>query len=195
TGRTGKLVLEQGLQRGHDVTAVARAPTLLQPREHLHIVAGHPLSSEELVPDLASHDVVISCLGQRSRQDANLLRDAAKATLKAMARAGVRRYLVISQGLLFPSRNPAIALFRLVLARHVADSTAMERLVQASDTEWTIVRPPKLVERDSRGGYQVKVDSLPDGGWTMPYVDLAAFLIDEAEKRAYPRAVVGLAAA
>jgi hypothetical protein len=34
---------------------------------------------------------VISCLGQRSRRDANLLRDAAVAILEAMARAGVRR--------------------------------------------------------------------------------------------------------
>src|SRR5262249_24211380 len=69
------------------------------------------------------------------RQDANLLRDSATAMLAAMARVGVRRCLVVSQGLLFPSWNPVITLLRAILARHVADSTAMERVRLSPPTE------------------------------------------------------------
>src|SRR5262245_45079360 len=60
------------------------------------------------------------------------------------ARTGMRRCVVVSQGLLFPSRNPMIGLLRMMLARHVADSTAMERVLQESSIDWTIARPPYL---------------------------------------------------
>jgi hypothetical protein len=86
------------------------------------------------------------------------------------------------------------ALLRRILARHVADSTARERLVQASDTERTIVRPPRLRQGGARRG-RVKVGSSPKGGWTLQYADLAAFVVDEAEKQRYPQTIVGLAAA
>jgi hypothetical protein len=43
-----------------------------------------------------------------------------------MVRSGVRRYLAVSQGLLFPSSKPMIALLRLFLVLQVADSRAME---------------------------------------------------------------------
>jgi len=126
TGRTGRHVLRQALARGHSVTALVRGQGTDQEHERLQTVVGSPLCLDDLVPILAGHDVVISCLGQRSRRDAELLHRAASATLEAMSRTGVRRLLVISQGLLFPSRNPIVALLRLILARHIADSTAME---------------------------------------------------------------------
>src|SRR5215813_9191743 len=37
----------------------------------------------------------------------------------------------------------------------------MERLVEASSTDWTIVRPPRLVDGGPPVGYRVKVDALP----------------------------------
>jgi len=114
--------------------------------------------------------------------------------LEAMARARVRRCVVVSQGLLFPSRNPIIAL-RLILARHLADSAAMERLVSASDLDWTIVRPLKLDEGKDIRGYRIQSDTAPRGAWTMQYNDLAAFLLDEAEKGMHKKQIVGITSA
>lgn len=152
-------------------------------------------ASSVLVQALADQDAVISCLGQRSGGDGNLLRVAAAAMLEAMARARVRRCIVVSQGLLFPSRNPIVALLRLILARHVADSAAMERLVDASDLDWTIVRPPKLNEGKSPRGYRIAVDAAPRGAWAMQYDDLATFLLDEAENGTHGRQIVGIVSA
>jgi len=159
----------------------------------LQTVVGNPRNIDILTPILADHDAIISCLGQRSRQDANLLRDSATAMLAAMARVGVRRCLVVSQGLLFPSWNPVITLLRAILARQVADSTAMERLVETSSTDWTIVRPPRLVDGGPPVGYRVKADALPEGAWAMQYADLATFLLDAAEKGEHLKMVVGVA--
>jgi putative NADH-flavin reductase len=123
---------------------------------------------------------------------AKLLKNSAAATLDVMSRSSVRRYLVVSQGLLFPSRNPFIALLRMILRRQVADSTAMEELICASDLAWTIVRPPKLSEGGKPQGYRTKVGAAPEGPWAMQYADLAQFLLDEAEQGRYPRAIVGI---
>jgi putative NADH-flavin reductase len=107
TGRTGKLVVEQALSRGHGVTAIVRTPRVphssaLPSNKQSQIVIGDPRSTDTLTPVLAGHDAIISCLGQRSRQDANLLRDSAIAMLAAMVGGGVRRCLVVSQGLPLP---------------------------------------------------------------------------------------------
>jgi putative NADH-flavin reductase len=198
TGQTGKLVTGQALTRGHAVTAIVRAPSArrssaLPANKQLQTVVGDPRNTDILTPILADHDAIISCLGQRLRQDANLLRDSAAAMLAAMVRVGVRRCLVVSQGLLFPSWNPVITLLRAILARQVADSTAMERLVETSCTDWTIVRPPRLVDGGRPVGYRVKADALPEGAWAMQYADLAAFLLDAAEKGEHLKRIVGVA--
>jgi putative NADH-flavin reductase len=198
TGRTGKLVTGQALARGHAVTAIVRAPSALgssalPANEQLRTIAGNPCIIDFLTPILADHDATIFCLGRRSRQDANLLRDSSTAMLAAMARVGVRRCLVVSQGLLFPSWNPVITLLKAILARHVADSTGMERLVEASSTDWTIVRPPRLVDGGPPVGYRVKADALPEGAWAMQYADLAAFLLDAVERGEYVKTIVGIA--
>jgi putative NADH-flavin reductase len=139
-------------------------------------------------------DAVISCLGQRSRQDAYLLRDAAAAALEAMARTGVGRFLVVSQGLLFPSRNPLLKLLRLILARQLADSAAMEQLVRSSGVDWTIVRPPMLQDGGQPRGYRVQRGARPAGAWAMQRADLATFLVDETERHEHKMQIVGATA-
>jgi hypothetical protein len=67
-------------------------------------------------------------------------------------------------------------------------------LVAESAAEWTIARPPRLVEaRDER--YRAKVDALPDGVAMMAarlsWRAVAAFLLD-AVGGDYSRRVVGL---
>jgi putative NADH-flavin reductase len=155
-------------------------------------VVADPLRGDPLASAVANHDLVISCLGQKSRGDAHLLQNAAVASLDAMARTGIRRLLVVSQGLLFPSRNPIILLLRLIFARHVADSIAMEQIVCAGEVDWTIVRPPRLVEGGISQGYRIEVGAKPKGPWSMQRADLAAYLLDEAEKREHTRTVIGI---
>jgi putative NADH-flavin reductase len=195
TGRTGKFVAEQAVSRGHAVTAVVRKAPAWDASNGLEVVVGDALRVDMLTPLLSGHDAVISCLGQRSRNDAFLLRDGASAMLAAMRGSGVRRYLVVSQGLLFVSANPVIRLLRWILAREVADSTAMESLVRTSGVNWTIVRPPRLTNGGARRGYRLRVGERPRGAWSMQRADLADYLIDEAETGAHVGAIVGVTSA
>jgi uncharacterized protein YbjT (DUF2867 family) len=76
-----------------------------------------------------------------------------------------------------------IALLRLFLVRHVADSTAMERLIVGSNMDWTIVRPLRLLQGGVARGYRIEVGARPRGSWAMQRGDLAAYLLHEAETR------------
>ena len=64
TGHTGLQVIEQGLTRGHLMTAVVRKNTLKE-AEGLRIVIADPCKTNNLLPLLEEQDAVISCLGQR----------------------------------------------------------------------------------------------------------------------------------
>src|SRR5882724_11316702 len=118
TGRTGLLLTEQALARGHSVTAFGRRPLPLT-AQGLRYVAGDPLQPAELETAIPGHDAIVSCLGQRSRNDAGVLTGFARAVLTAMRKSTAYHCVVVSQGLLFPSANPLVLLLRTILARHV----------------------------------------------------------------------------
>ncbi len=191
TGRTGRLLVEQALGRGHHVTAFGRNAGSLKRASKLSIAVGDVRSSEELAAALPGHDVAVSALGHGSAADRTLLHDAAAAMLAAIEPSGVRRAIVVSQGLAFPSANPIVLLLKWLLARTLSDSLAMEHLVRSADIDWTIVRPPRLKSGGAARGYRVHRNAL-GSRWSMQRADLATFLLDEAERGEYRRAVVGV---
>jgi putative NADH-flavin reductase len=195
SGRTGHHLVDQAIARGHEVTALVRRDNAVRQQSHLQLIKGDASRPEDVAAFLDGHDAVLSCLGHRRHADAHLLQDGADALLDAMACRGVNRCLFVSQGLLFATHNPLAGLLRAMLARHVADSTAMEHLIELSDTDWTIVRPPRLVDGGHPHGYRAAPGTLPDGPASLERADLAAFMLDVVEKHQYPRAIVGVTSA
>ena len=192
TGRTGQQVTAQAIERGHSVTALVRTPSL-QPRERLNVNTGDPRRLEDVSAALPGHDAVISCIGHTGPSTPWLVSEAASVLLAAMERLQVKRYVILSGGLLFPSLNPAALLLRIMIAKRLADARAMEKVVCASDVDWTIVRPPHLKNGIAKG-YKAKVGGLPSNGWSgLQFADLAACLLDVVEGRKYIRQIVGVA--
>ena len=195
TGRTGRHVVNDALLRGHQVTAVVRDAKDFAASPDLQVVVADPCDAGDLRSILVDHEVVISCLGQRSHGDRHILEKSAGAMHAATRQCARKRYIVISQGLHFPSRNPLIFILKLLLASHVADSAAMEAKVRESDLDWTIVRPPRLVDGGRARGYATSVGTRPAGPASMQRIDLAAFLLDEAQTPNHLRQIVGITAA
>jgi len=74
TGGTGKLVVEQSLRAGHEVTAVVRKPDAIAIRsERLEIIKGDALQPSTFEKSIRGKDAVISCLGVRKREPNNAL--------------------------------------------------------------------------------------------------------------------------
>ena len=195
TGRTGRLVTAQAIDRGHSVTALVRTPSL-RPKKRLNVISGDPRRLEDLLAALPGHDAVISCIGQTGPGNPRLVTEAASVMLAAMDRLQVKRYVALSGGLLFPSFNPAVLVLRVMLAKRLADARAMEKVVCASNVEWTIVRPPHLKNGMAAKGYRVKVGGPPSNSWSgLQFTDLAACLLDTVEGGKYIRQIVGVTSA
>jgi putative NADH-flavin reductase len=111
-----------------------------------------------------------------------------------MEAEGVRRLLVVSMGALFQHAGILAALLRSTVLRNAAeDSREMERVVMASELDWTIVRPPRLTHGQFTGDYQVKDGDMPHGRLSLSRADAAHFLLGEVERGEHLRQIVGIA--
>lgn len=199
TGGTGRALVEQASQRGHRVTAFVRSPEKLgPPLSGVTAVRGDPRNAAQLVDALRGCDAVLSALGPplppRSwPRSTTILGDAARSTVLAMTSAGVRRVLFISGDLMFPDGGPP-ALLRVTLLRHLAkDQAEMERVVRASELDWTLVRPTRLTNGPFTGEQRFEVGAMPRAPRGISRADVADFLLGAAERGDHLREIVGLA--
>jgi putative NADH-flavin reductase len=194
TGGIGRAILDQGLRRGHSMTAFVRSPQKLEPRDGLTILKGDPRHVDELRASIPGHDAVLSALGPPGPGPTTLHRDCARTTLNAMEASNVRRLLAVSAAVLFRDQGFVFWLFRSTLLRNIADDTeGMERLLQASGVDWTVVRPPRLTNGPLTERYLVADGSMPRGGLSLARADVAHFLLNEVEEGRHLRAIVGMA--
>ncbi|HEX3595124.1 MAG TPA: SDR family oxidoreductase [Polyangiaceae bacterium] len=196
TGRTGRPFLEQAITRGHQVTAFVRSPEKLAGVTGAAVVQGDPRKADQLRAALAGHDAVVSALGHENLGPSTLLGDAAKSTLSAMGETGVRRLIVVSAAMLFEDAGFIAAVLRRTLLRNVAvDLIEMERIVMASELDWTVVRPPRLTEAALTNEYLVADGTIPKDGasFVTSRADVAHFMVEELERNSHVRRIVGMA--
>lgn len=138
-------------------------------------------------------DAVVSTLRAPGLGPTTVHADGARSVVTAMMNSPVRRLLVISSSLLFDDVDVLGRLLRgLVLRNVVADSREMERTIENSPLDWTVVRAPRLLSGPGKGAYRIERGKLPQGGAFIDRADLADVLLDEVERRAHPRAIVGV---
>jgi putative NADH-flavin reductase len=189
TGRTGRLIVEELQRRGHSVVALVRDPARLT---GVPTVVGSSRDPQALARLLPGVDVVISALGPVGK-DHTLHRDTAQALIEAMAVASVKRFVGVSgAGIDVPGdrktlRDRVISrLIQTLVGKAVADKPAEYRAFAASDLAWTLVRPPRLVDSPATGAVEHHAhESCRTTSITR--ADLAAFLVEVAEKGLYPR--------
>jgi putative NADH-flavin reductase len=195
TGRTGGAILEQGLARGHQITALVRSPEKITIRnESLSVHRGDPTDAEQIARVLVAQDVVITTLGHRNLKAAPLLAASARSVIEVMRSAGMCRLLALSAALLFPDVGPPVLtpIIKYILRNGLADSREMEQLVIESGLDWTIARPPRLTDGPKTESYHIADGSLPGKQRSISRADVAHFFLDEAERPAHVREIVGL---
>jgi putative NADH-flavin reductase len=192
TGRTGRLLVAELVQRGHSVSALVRNPDRLPEAAGVRVVVGDSRDPAAVAAVLEGADVVVSALGPTAKE-ATLHHDTAEVLLEAMPAAGVCRFVGISGagvdviGDQKSRRDRVISWLVHRLGGAVpADKVAEYRLWAASDRDWTLVRPPRLKEDDPTG--KVEHDAHRSARTTMlTRADLATFLADVAENGSYVR--------
>ena len=194
TGRTGRLVLDEGVRRGHSMTAFTRRPdTLAGVRGLKSVVHGDGRSLEDMRRAVRGQDAVISIVVSEGRGPTTVMSDVTRAELDAMREAGVRRLVSVSVSAI-EGRRPwiLINLVRWILRKPYADFARMERLITSSLVDWTIVRPPYPSNRRKTGRVRTQVGGkdLSRGPYHISRADLAATLVDLAEDSQHVREVL-----
>jgi putative NADH-flavin reductase len=195
SGRTGRELVRQALERGHEVKAFARTPARLGlEHERREIVEGDVQDATAVEQAVAGADAVLSALGPTANKPDPQVTRGTGNVVSAMERHGVSRLIITGgAGVGDPQDRPNLAnrLVKsalLLLARHVyEDMRGAVEAVRASNLEWTVVRLPRLTDDPSAG--RVRAGYLgADVGIRIGRSDVASFMLDQLETDRWLRA-------
>jgi putative NADH-flavin reductase len=202
TGGTGVELIRQALERGHEVTALARRPDAVRiDHRALQVIGGDVLVPGATRRVVAGVDAVVSALGIGFRRHATTVYSQGIGNiLDEMRRARVGRLLVVSTSSLQPPGRRQVAewlLTRLVLhpvlRRPYADMALMEERVRRSEAAWTVVRAARLTNGRRTGTYRTAVDGKLRSCWSISRADLASYLLDHVADPVLHRTTVEIA--
>lgn len=184
-GRTGRHVVDSALATGHVVTAFVRRPDALDSqREGLTVVRGDVLDPASVTSAMKGQEAVASVVGVKGRGQTTVFSAGMANVLDAMAGHGVRRVVALSTAGLDPDVEMPLAqrlVSRYIVARILRnlyqDQARMEAALEASDTDWTIVRATLLTDRPATGNYRVSVGGELTKPERIGRADLAAYIV------------------
>jgi putative NADH-flavin reductase len=194
SGGTGREIVKQALEAGHEVTAFARNPLRIGVQHpKLSIVTGDVSDSLAVEKALAGQQAVISALGPSRPPVPGMMQAAAKNIVAAMSRAGIRRLVsTTGAGVRADQDQPGLmdhimkGLLTLLAGEVLRDSAANVAVLRASDLDWTIVRYPRLTDGPLTGHYRVGYLGR-DSGTRLSRADGAHFVLKELADGKYIR--------
>jgi putative NADH-flavin reductase len=186
-GRTGRQVVGQGLDRGHEVVAVVRSPEKLNMTgDRLTVAAADVHDAAALARAVAGTDAIVTTFGAAAgRQPTDVYSAGITNVLAAINGGAIRRLAVISASPVGPRAEQPAALRLLVLpilerffGGAYADLRRMEAvLARHGDLAWVCLRPPRLLDRPATGAYRLQ-GMPPPRARSLTYPDLATALLD-----------------
>src|SRR5262249_55301599 len=200
TGGTGRQLVAQALERGHEVTAPVRNPSALgveHPR--LRVMRGDVLDYASVEAVMQGQQAVISALGHtRFFQPTRILSEGTRNLLRAVETEGVRRF-VCETSLGIGDSAGRMGLYYtffvipIILPFYFWDKARQERLIAESTVRWVIVRPGVLTNGPRRGRYR---HGLRVGGFVrtvrISRADVADFMLNQLTDNTDLRAAPGL---
>jgi len=184
TGGTGRQIVQQALDAGHLVTAVARNPAALEiEHTNLEIVKGDVFQPATFDKAMKGQSAVLSAIGINSTKPTRVYSEGILNILKAMQKNGVQRIICVSASavetspeLSFPVRMMTKLLQR-ILKNMYSDLLKMEQVVKKTNLDWTVVRPPRLTNGKLKGKYRFAVNEWLPHCTSISRADLAHFML------------------
>ena len=213
TGGVGRHLLHQSLAAGHQVTAVVRNPDRLrdQPSRIVRCDLADP-DPDALRSAMAGADAVLSALGAPTGAQAGIASRGTRALVDAMRATGVRRIVAVSAASVGtvpspgrphpPRHNPGdgfvmrhliAPVAKRMFRPHYRDLAIMEDVLRESGLDWTVSRPPRLLERRLRRGYRTAVDVNVRGGLFIARADVAHHMLAVLDDPATVHHAIGVA--
>jgi len=196
TGFVGTPLLEELLNRGHQVTALARDPAKLAPRPGLRVARADAFDAVQVAQALEGQQALVSAYnpGWSDPELYDRFLAGHRAIVAAARRASIGRLLVVGgAGSLYvapgvqlvdtPSFTDHVPPNIVPGAKAARDALAE---MQADDAlDWVFVSPPAMLQPGPRSGrYRVGADQLlmaGDAPAGISVADLAVAIVDELE--------------
>ena len=205
TGRTGKLVIEEAIRRGHKISAIARDPEKLKDYQ-IDITQGTPYEFETVEKALSGCEAVINALNISRKSDnpwaalvspIDLISKSATNAVTAMNKAGIKRYIALSAigaGSSWKT-TPAILKFIVSISNlkyAFQDHGKQEEILKDSSLDYTICRAPMLsAETNTKGAVAVRERKNPPK-MVLSRNSAAEFFIKIIENKENIREIVNL---
>lgn len=192
TGGTGRHLVEQALEQGHDVTAFVRDPDKAEwQNDRLTLVQGDVRAEEAVGEAVRGADAVISALGPTSNADERPITQGTRSIIAAMKQHGVSRLIAsCGAGVEFPQDEPKLFnkvmgfLVRTLSKNVYEDMHSTAQVIRDSDVDWTIVRVPMLVDGEPQGSVQVGYVGVGTGP-RITRADMAGFMLAQVKSDEY----------
>ena len=200
TGRTGRALVEQALERGHEVTALVRTPSKLRTQnQRLTVTRGDVLDFASVEAAVRGQDAVLCALGhKRWFYPTRILSEGIRNLIRAMGSHSVRRLvcetsLGVADGWWRMGLYYTLFVKVFILPFYFNDKARQERLIRGSSLDWIIVRPGVLTNGPKRGTYRHG----PKVGhwlWTVRIsrADVADFMLNQLTDDKYLRTTPGV---
>jgi len=187
SGRTGRRVVEQGLDRGHEITAFARdASRLGTSHERLTIVEGDARGLEAVATAVRGGDAIISVLALMKAEDEPEYSEVTRTIVEAAEREGVRRIVVTANNHVLGDDEVAGE-----FAVHSREHRRNRETLKASGLDWTIVAAGWVVDEPGIGSYQAVIDAKAAKRKIAP-ADFASAVLDALERDDWIIHIVGV---
>ena len=192
TGFVGTALLNELLQRGHRVTALARTPDKITPRDGLTVVQADVTDAAQVAQAIQGTDAVASAYNPgwtHADLHDEFLRGS-RAITQGVKAAGVQRLLVVGgAGSLYVAEGVQLVDTPQFPAEWKAGALAareaLNLLRQESALQWTFLSPPILLEPGERTGQYRLGTEYPlmngDQPGQISVADLAVAVVDELE--------------
>ena len=197
TGNTGLQLVSQGLAQGNHITAYIRNPekllAALPEATKVNIIKGELDNLEEMEKAIQGQDAVIVSLGGKglfSRDTTCSI--GTKAIIGVMQKTGVKKLSVLSSYGVGPGNRALLGwAIRAMLYHPLADKDEQEDFIIKSGLDYTIVRPPRLMDVPAKGNIHATVSGrLPT--MEISRADVAAFMLQSLAENSYSGQAVSI---
>ena len=173
SGKTGRFVVGQGLERGHEMVAFVRDVSRLdRALERLEVVEGDARDASAVAAALRGSDGVISVLALANAEDEPEHSEATRTIIDTAKAEGVRRIVVTANNHIFHDDE-----VRQEFAANAREHRRNRDLLRSSGLDWTILAAATLADAPGTGAYAASVGEKAPGDRTSRE-DLATVALD-----------------
>jgi putative NADH-flavin reductase len=198
TGYAGSKILSEALARGHQVSAIARKPEVLEPNLNVKPLKADIYDVDAVARLLAGHDAIIDAFNPgRGSTDADIFEQHVRghlAIIEAVKESGVKRFLAVggagslkvASGKEFIDSDEFPADYAPFKSAILGTRELYYLLKTEPGLDWVFLAPPSRMEPGERTGkYRVGKDHLlvdESGESHISLEDFAVAMIDELDR-------------